>query len=200
MSHNTWLHRIARLGVKPLVNTPVQPNHITTLRLLAGLYAAYSFAVGDERALIVGAWVFVVSMLLDRADGDLARISGKTSRFGHRYDLVSDSVCNALIFVGLGIGLRESDLGLAAIAMGCLAGAAVAAILWLVIRIESIDGERGAEITGVAGFDPDDAMLAIPIAVLLGWAQGLLIAAAIGAPIFCVLMFVVFRKKLRTDD
>lgn len=196
MSHNTWLHRLARLGVKPLVNTPVRPNHITTIRLGAGLYAAYAFSLGDQQSLIVGAWVFIASMLLDRADGDLARLSGKTSRFGHRYDLVSDSVCNALAFVGLGIGLRHTDLGQNAVALGCLAGLAIALILWLVIRVEANAGERSAEVAGANGFDPDDAMLAVPIAVLLGWSKGLVIAAAIGAPIFCLAMFVVFRKKL----
>ena len=48
MSHNTWIHRIVRVGVRPLVATPVTPNQLTTLRLASGLAATAAFAVGDE--------------------------------------------------------------------------------------------------------------------------------------------------------
>ena len=40
MSHNTWIHRIVRVGVRPLVPTAVSPNHITRLRLILGVAAA----------------------------------------------------------------------------------------------------------------------------------------------------------------
>ncbi len=50
MSYNTWIHRIARVAMRPLVNTPVTPNQVTTLRLAAGIAAAAAFAVGDDSA------------------------------------------------------------------------------------------------------------------------------------------------------
>ena len=96
MSHNTWIHRIARVGVRPLVGTPVTPNHLTTLRLVTGLAAAGAFATGIPEWRAWGGVIFVVSMFLDRADGELARLGGKTSPWGHKFDLVSDAVCNAL--------------------------------------------------------------------------------------------------------
>ncbi|MCB2101079.1 MAG: CDP-alcohol phosphatidyltransferase family protein [Rhodobacterales bacterium] len=198
MSHNTWIHRAARaVIVKPLVNTPVTPNHLTTLRLAAGLAATACLAVGQPVWSAWGAGIFVLSMLLDRADGDLARLTGKTSPWGHTYDLFADATCNALVFVGLGFGLRHGAYGLWAIPMGVLAGAAVGSILMMVIRIEAQEGARAAELGGAAGFDPDDAMLFIPIAIWLGWSEGLLTAAAIGAPAFALLFLVIFRKKLR---
>ena len=40
MSQVTWVHLAARVCVRPLVSTVVTPNHITTVRLVAGL-AAY---------------------------------------------------------------------------------------------------------------------------------------------------------------
>lgn len=196
MSHDTWIHRIARLGVRPLVETPVAPNHITTIRLVAGLGAAAAFAVPEGGWKDLGAGLFVLSMVLDRADGELARLSGKTSAWGHKYDLISDSICNALAFVGLGIGLVQGSLGLWAAALGCLAGLAVAAVLWLVIWAEELAGERAAELGSFAGFDPDDAMLAVPIGVWLGIEQGLLIAAAIGAPLFSIVMILRCRAEL----
>ncbi|MGH8715773.1 MAG: CDP-alcohol phosphatidyltransferase family protein, partial [Burkholderiales bacterium] len=149
MSHNTWIHRFVRVGVRPLVHTPVAPNHLTTLRLLTGLGASAMFAVGGPAALAWGAGVFVLSVLLDRADGELARQSGKRSAFGHKYDLVTDGLCNALVFIGLGIGLSGgSPLEWRAIPMGVLAGLAVAAILFLTLRLEALRGERAAELGG----------------------------------------------------
>jgi len=196
VSHDTWLHRIVRVGVRPLIATPVTPNQLTTVRLALGLGAAGLFAVGDPALYTPGAVAFILSMLFDRADGELARLGGKTSRWGHAYDLVSDGVCNAAVFAGIGIGLRDGSYGNWAVPMGLLAAVAVASILWLVIRLEQIEGQRAGELHGAAGFDPDDAMLAVPVAVLLGWEEGLLLAASIGAPFFAVLMFWLFRRAV----
>ncbi len=198
MSHNTWIHKIARATiVRPLAKTPVTPNHVTTVRLIAGISAAGALAVGEGNWPAIGAGLFVLSMLLDRADGDLARLTGKTSPGGHKYDLFADAFCNAIIFVGLGVGLRGVEQGMTAILLGVLAGAAVATILLLVIRIERLQGARAAEIGSFMGFDPDDAMLAIPIAIWLGWSEGLLLAAAIGAPAFAIFFIFLFRRALR---
>lgn len=199
MSHNTWIHKIARVTiVRPLAKTSVTPNQVTTVRLVAGVGASMAVAHGSVEWANFGAVLFILSMLLDRADGDLARMTGRTSPGGHTYDLFADAFCNALIFVGLGIGLRAGEFGLWAIPMGMLAGAAVATILMLVIRIESLQGARAAEIGGIFGFDPDDAMLAIPLAILLGWSEGLLIAAVIGAPAFALFFLFLFRKLLKS--
>lgn len=198
MSHNTWIHKIARATiVNPLVKTSVTPNQLTTVRIIAGFSAAGLLATGHSDHAVVGAVLFIVSMLLDRADGDLARLTGRTSPGGHKYDLFADASCNAVIFVGLGVGLRGTDYGLWAIPMGALAGGAVATILMLVIRIENLQGARAAEIGSFAGFDPDDAMLFVPVAILLGYAEGLLLAATIGAPAFAILFIFLFRKALK---
>ena len=199
MSHNTLIHRFVRFGVRPLVHTTVAPNHLTTLRLLTGLGASAIFAVGSPAALAWGAGVFVLSMLLDRADGELARLSGKRSAFGHKYDLVADGLCNSLVFVGLGIGLSSGSLEWRAIPMGVLAGLAVAAILFLVLHLEAQQGERAAELGGVAGFDPDDGILAVPTLIWLGLAEELLAVAAVGAPVFAMLFYwKLLRIRART--
>ena len=200
MSHNTWIHRFVRVGVRPLVHTPVAPNHLTTLRLLTGLGASAMFAVGGPAALAWGAGVFVMSMLLDRADGELARQSGKRSAFGHKYDLVADGLCNALVFIGLGIGLSGGyPLEWRTIPMGVLAGLAVAAILFLTLRLEALRGERAAELGGAVGFDPDDGILAVPILIWLGLAEELLAVAAVGAPAFAVFFYwKLLRSRART--
>lgn len=183
--------------MRRLASTTVTPNQLTTARLLAGLAAAAAFAAGSRAGDVAGAVLFILALLLDRADGDLARLTGKTSRFGHRYDLWSDGACNALAFVGIGIGLSGGALGAWAVPLGCLAGGAVAAILLLVLWVEAAGGARAGEVAGFAGVDPDDAVLAVPIALLLGWNEALLLAAAIGAPAFALLMLWLLRRRMR---
>ena len=105
-------------------------------------------------------------------------------------------VCFFTVFVGIGIGLRESELGLWAIPLGIGAGLSVALVLILVVRAENYDGVRATELRGIGGFDPDDAMLLIPIAMLVGWGTELILAAAICAPLFSLFFYLKFRKYL----
>jgi phosphatidylglycerophosphate synthase len=201
MSHDTWIHRGVRAAVvRPLARTPVTPNQITTLRLATGLAAAAALAVGTVGWRDAGAGLFLASALLDRVDGDLARFTGKTTPWGHTYDLISDAACNMLVLVGLGIGLRGGPFGLWALPMGVVAGAAVGVILWEVMRMEALGGPRTAELDGAAGFDPDDAIFAIPVALWLGWADGLLMAATVIAPAFAVFFYAYVRRRLAAPE
>lgn len=197
MSHNTYIHRAVRVLVRPLARTPVTPNQITTLRLAGGIGACALFASGTDQHMMAGAWLFLFSMVLDRADGELARITGRKSQFGHKYDLFSDAFCNALAFLGIGIGLRGGQYGDLAILMGAGAGIAVAFIFWLVTRMEALEGERAAEVQGFKGIDPDDGMIAVPLFILFGGAEILLLLAAIGAPAFALVMSYLFRRAFR---
>ncbi len=205
ISHNTWIHKVARLTVtKPLMATGsrITPSQVTVVRMATGIAAAAAFAIGPSPWLDlpwwqIGAVLFILSMVLDRGDGDYARQSGQTSAAGHKFDLIADAVCNAIIFVGLGIGLRGGEWGMLAIPMGVLAGASVTFILWMVMRMESLAGARSAELGSFMGFDPDDAILVAPIMVLLGYQEALLVAATIGAPGFALLFAVQWGIKYR---
>lgn len=200
MSHDTWLHRSVRASVRPLTDTWITPNHITTARLVTGIVAAGLFAVSDYKLQCWGAVFFLLSMFLDRADGELARAGGKITAWGHRYDLITDALCNALVFVGIGVGLRNGAFDWAAILMGMTAGVAIVCILRWVTRIEALHGQRAAEISVVAAFDPDDAIIVVPLAAFLGWLEPLLAAASLGAPLFALLMYRYRWRSLLTQS
>ena len=51
------------------------------------------------------ALLLILSNFLDHTDGELARISGKTSRIGHLYDLASDAAVTILLFIAIGVGV-----------------------------------------------------------------------------------------------
>ncbi len=183
LSQNTWTHRLARLFVRPLMNSAVTPNHLTTVRLVTGLAALGAFALGTPPADNWGGALFVLSAFLDRADGELARLSGQTSRLGHIYDLASDALVTALLFVAIGVGLRAGPLGSFAVVMGVVAGVAAALIVFLVTHLEA----RGeTPIASAAGFDPDDTLYLVGPVAWLGALTPFLAAAFVGAPVVAV--------------
>ncbi len=199
MVGDSWTHKMARVVILPLVNTPVTPNHITTLRLVTGLAACAAFAVGERSWDIWGGWLWLLSAFLDRADGELARVSGKTSPWGHKYDMVADIGVTALFFLGAGIGLRGTDLGNWAILMGALgaAGVVAAEVLAEIIDRDGTDtGEKAYP--GFWGFDFDDVLYLFAPVVWLGWQMPFVVGAAIGAPGFALLtLYRLHRHRQR---
>lgn len=194
MNYNSWTHRLARRLVRPLVGTRVTPNHLTTLRLLTALGACAAFTVGAYVWDVWGGVLWTLSAFLDRADGELARLSGQTSSFGHRYDFATDVLASALFFVGIGIGLRESWLGDAAIGLGVLAGSGVAAASLLSEWLERREATGRRAYEGAAGFDVDDVMYLFGPIAWLGGLAPLLVGAALGGPAFALITWWRLRR------
>ena len=187
----TYVHYVGRWLIRPLVNTPVTPNHLTTLRLLTGIAAAVAFAMGDYFWTVWGGVLYAFSALLDRADGELARLSGKMSVGGHWFDLYADSLVNVALFIGIGIGLTESVLGHWAWKMGLLSGFSIAATFWIVFRLHESGSHPSEAFNYPDGFDLDDSLFLVCIFAWLDGLLPLLIAASGCAPLF--LMFASWQ-------
>src|SRR5262249_7300668 len=114
----TWTHLLARACVRPLLGTPITPNPIPAVRLLTGLAACLAVAIGTVQGDLWGGILWVLSAFLDRADGELARIGGKTTAWGHTYDYICDTVVTPLFFLCAGIGLGSFWILLGAIGGG----------------------------------------------------------------------------------
>ncbi len=99
MVGDSWTHKIARVCILPLVDTRVTPNHLTTLRLVMGIAACAAFAVGARQWDIWGGWLWLFSTFLDRADGELARVTGKITPGGHKFDMITDTTVTSLFFL-----------------------------------------------------------------------------------------------------
>ena len=191
----SWTHRLALLFVRPLANTPITPNHLTFARLISGLAACYCFATGERELVIWGGWIWILSAFLDRADGELARVSGKTSPWGHKFDMVCDSTVTSLFFVGGGIGLRSSELGSWAIAMGVAGGLGVLAAEYFAEQIDKrTDDPADRAYPGYAGFDFDDVLYLFAAVAWLDLFMPFIAGAAIGAPAFALLTLYKWRK------
>jgi phosphatidylglycerophosphate synthase len=188
--------------VTPLVNTFVTPNHLTTLRLLIGVAGALGLARGGFVWANAGALLIVLSNFVDHTDGELARISGKSSRIGHFYDLACDALVTVLLFVGLGLGIgpvHEVGRVLPGGFLGGLAGVAVAVIFFLRMRIEDMEGKSGTKQASVAGFETEDVLYLLPLVTLTGIITPFVVAASIGAPLFAIWVIVDYRRALRRN-
>lgn len=153
----TWDARLARSLVRPLVDTAVTPNHLTTLRLLIGLAGALCLAQGGFGWINAGALLIVLSNFVDHTDGELARISGKSSKIGHFYDLAADALVTVALFASMGVGIVAAGGQMAAppVLLGAVAGAAVALIFYLRMRIESFAGKAGTKQAFAGGFETE---------------------------------------------
>ena len=200
MVGDSWTHKIARVCILPLVNTPVTPNHLTTVRLISGVAACAFFAVGERQWDIWGGWLWLFSAFLDRADGELARVSGKTSPWGHKYDMVCDVAVTSLFFLGAGIGLRHGFLGDWAIVMGVMGALGVFVAEIFAESIDQMNKDTGEKAyPGFAGFDFDDVLYLFAPVVWLGWQMPFVVGASVGAPAFALLTWYKLRKRRRQD-
>ena len=185
--HTSWTHRLTRLMVRPLVHSAVTPNHLTMGRFISGVAACGAFAAGTDSWDLWGGVLWIVSCLLDRADGELARLSGRTSPGGHQYDYACDIIVNALVFFAIGVGLRTSGLGGWGVALGAIAGVSVAVASVLSERLEKAEDTGQKAYSGIAGFDFDDLLYLIAPAAWLGWFIYILVGAAVVAPVLMLL-------------
>jgi archaetidylinositol phosphate synthase len=195
-----WDARLARRLITPLKNSWVTPNTLTTLRLGVGLAAAAAFVPGTYGWSNVAALLLILSNFLDHTDGELARISGKSSRFGHLYDLASDAAVTVLLFVAMGAGLTGRHgllLDLPPVALGAAAGVAIALIFWLRMQIEELAGKGASRQASISGFETEDVLYLLPLVTLCNGVVPFLTAASIGAPLFAVWVIFDYRRHLR---
>jgi phosphatidylglycerophosphate synthase len=181
--------------LRPLVGSPVHPAHITAARLVTGLAACGLFAVGGSPATVWAGALWVLSAFLDRCDGEFARMTGQSSRRGHRFDFASDILINSLVFLAIGLGLDGRLPGQSPLLLGGLAaaGVAVASVLAELGERDMRLGEK--TFAGKWGFDFDDIIYIIGPIAWLGGLDVLLVGASVGGPGAAILVSVKLRRK-----
>ncbi len=97
--------------VRWLMPTAVTPNQLTAISCFLGLSAAAVLSLGSWPALALGALLLQLSIVVDCADGQLARAKGLTSQWGEVFDHTSDDLTFLLVSFALGLTVWRSDLG-----------------------------------------------------------------------------------------
>lgn len=204
MKTTSWFSAIAAFGIaRPVGRMGGTRPQVMTLRMIVGVLAAGLMAAGPDLFSIAAA-VFLLGFMLARADGEMARLAKEDSVLADRYAAVSDVGSIAMAFVGLGAGLQAgaAELKIAEfgfpdpIFMGIVCAVAVVSVSWLAQRLEVIDGRRSPEFDSLLGFDVGDIALVIPIALWIGWCEGLLVVAAFGGAAFAGGIYMAHFRKL----
>jgi phosphatidylglycerophosphate synthase len=198
-----WDARLANRLVTPLKDSWVTPNHLTTIRLIVGLAAAAAFLPGTYGWSNLAALLLILSNFIDHTDGELARISGKTSRFGHLYDIASDAAVTILLFVAIGVGVAAgakpgNSLQIPPAILGAIAGSAIALIFFLRMRTEELYGKAATRQASLGGFETEDILYLLPLVTLCNGVTPFLIAASICAPVFAVWVVVDYLRVRQT--
>ena len=195
-----WDARLANRLVTPLKDSWVTPNHLTTVRLIVGLAAAAAFVPGTYGWSNLAALLLILSNFIDHTDGELARISGKSSRIGHLYDIASDAVVTILLFVGIGVGAGARltmPPEISPIFLGAVAGGAIALIFFLRMRIEEMFGKTATQQASLGGFETEDVLYLLPLVTLFNAVTPFLVAASICAPLFAVWVVIDYVRARR---
>ncbi len=99
---------IVRKLSKPLsvlaIKLRMSPNLITVISFIVGIAAAASFAQGARWALILGALLLQLSLILDCVDGEVARATHRFSVIGAWLDASTDRVKEYAAYAGLAAG------------------------------------------------------------------------------------------------
>jgi archaetidylinositol phosphate synthase len=197
MAIESWDQRLAHILVKPLVATPVHPNHLTALSFVFGLTAAVLFALGEPVWVHLAAGLFMVAVFLDHTDGELARQAGKSSAFGQIFDSVVNASNYTMLFIGVGIGLSAGPMGNGALLLGFSAGLCNPIILVLRIGLERRHGTKAVAHPRYAGIEIEDIIYLIGPITWLGGLEYFFLAYGIGS--FGYLAWTVWQAlKSRT--
>ena len=107
-----WVFRpLAGALVPSLLRLRIAPPVVVLANATAGLAGAVALARGE---LVVAAVLLQAKTVLDNADGQLARATGRATLAGRYLDTEADLVVNAALFVALGRVTGQAWLALAA--------------------------------------------------------------------------------------
>jgi archaetidylinositol phosphate synthase len=131
-----WVFRpLAHPLVLALARLRVPPPAVVIAAGTAGLAAAVELGRGS---LVAAALLVQLKTLLDNADGQLARLTGRTSAFGRYLDSELDLLVNVALFVALGWTTGQPILALAGFI-------ALTSVLSLNFNVERLSREASAE-------------------------------------------------------
>ena len=192
--NQTYAHRFARFLVRPLLGTAVRPNHITLLRIFIGLAACAFLAVGSVGGSIWSGILWVIACVLDRADGELARLGDLRSNSGKVLDFYSDLILDSLWFLGAGVAASRGSLGATGLALGVISCLSLIVCIAMSEVFERRSGDGVKAYYGIEQFHPDDALFLLPAFVWVGWQNGLLVASSIVTPVVSIIIVIRYLR------
>ena len=103
---NQFLNRPAAFGVAKLFRrVGAGPNFVTLISMIFGVSSGFFLGAGKYPEILVGALLLEGMVILDCADGQLARMLQKSSQFGKTIDGLADIATHFSVFYGTAYAL-----------------------------------------------------------------------------------------------
>ncbi len=106
---------------RPLIWLGIKPNPLSVACLAIGMASCWFIAQGGYFLSFLGAFLFEFASIFDGCDGEVARLTYRTSKFGGFVDMVGDAVIFVLFFVCLPVGLYRNSRRPVWLVLGVLA-------------------------------------------------------------------------------
>jgi len=172
---------------KGFASTGLSPNFWTIVSLQFALLSAIIYGLGVEFGLIIGGILLLVSGFFDVVDGQVAKVTGKTTKKGSYFDSMFDKIAEVAIFLGILIGgYAEPSLVLLAITLSLLVSYARAKSDAINIKLQGIGiGERA------------ERLLVIAVIGIIGFMELAVVIVVIIAGITLVQRMIVTAKNIK---
>lgn len=156
---------------KSFASTGLSPNFWTSIGLVFAFGSAIAYGMGIEYGFIYGGILLLISGFFDMVDGQVARVTGKTSQKGSFIDSMFDKIAEVAIFLGILVGgYAEPYLILLAITLSLLVSYARAKADSLNVKLQGVGiGERAERLLVIAiiGFIPGMMQFAVIIVIII---------------------------------
>jgi len=170
-------------------STGLSPNFWTAVGLGFAILSAIVYGLSVEFGLIIGGILLLISGFFDMVDGQVARVTGKTSKKGSYMDSMFDKIAEVAIFFGILVGgYAEPYLVFLAITLSLLVSYARAKSDIINVKLQGIGiGERA------------ERLLVIAIIGIIGFMEYAVIIVVIIAGITLIQRMIVTTKNIKED-
>lgn len=137
---------------KAFASTGLSANFWTAVGLAFAFASAIVYGIHFQYSFVIGGILLLISGFFDIVDGQVARITGKTSKKGAFLDSVFDKIAEVAIFLGILVGnYSEGYLVLLAITLSLLVSYTRARAESLGIQLQGVGiGERAERLLVIA--------------------------------------------------
>ncbi len=204
-----------------LIKTGVHPSVLSVLTLGIGLASGWFVSRGGYPAAALGGFLFDFASIFDGCDGEIARLTFRTSKLGGFLDVAGDAAIFVLFFLCLPLGLYRGSRNPLWIWLGLLALVSMGAFYLQLVRfmrkgrlgtrvqvvVERIEGHSTKP--GLAGrldalaskmaflYRRDFFSTAAAVVVMAGGARYLMLVLAVLMPLEPVYIFFFARRHDR---
>ncbi|MGA2405003.1 MAG: CDP-alcohol phosphatidyltransferase family protein [Syntrophobacteraceae bacterium] len=195
--------RISRFISRRLACTDISPNQITLVGMSTGLFGAFCLSRAGYGIQLFGSLLFVLCIIIDGVDGEVARLKLRESLFGHYLDVTTDNIVHAAVFVGIAFGLYHNtgDPGYIRALWFMMGGLLLCliSVYQCILRLSPDEREQSPRVVRIMALmsNRDFAYLVAALA-LIGRLNWFLLGSVIGSYVFAIGLWTIsFHEKRR---